>query len=452
MPDLDEAEAASNQERIARRVREAQQVLDDNWLGSSTKPAPDLYPHQWNWDSGFIAIGNSHYRPNRARQELTSLFEAQWDNGMVPQIVFNEDALGGYFPEPDFWQAERSPNAPGDHLTSGITMPPVHGMAVWHVVANTGESQASLEWAEDMFPKLIDLHAFLYRERDPEDEGLAYIRHPWESGLDNSPVWDHPLEQIDLAQVNVPEYERRDLSTDIPEEQRPGDRDYDRYVYLVDLFRQNNYDEQAIERTCPFLVQDPLFNSILSASNQGLILLADRLGKSADQLREWDRRTRRGLNQKLWDEETGLYQSYDRVNETVLREPTSMSFMPLLCQAASPRRAQRLYEVLESKSFCPIDADYCINIPNYDLNGKDFDGDNYWRGPVWINTNWLLMTGIRRYGWDQKYRTVRDAIVELICQEGFHEYFDPHDGTGYGTDGFSWSAALFLDVYHNHLD
>ena len=28
---------------------------------------------------------------------------------------------------------------------------------------------------------------------------------------------------------------------------------------------------------------------------------------------------------------------------------------------------------------------------------------------------------------------------------GFREYFDPFNGTGYGTDGFGWSAALTID-------
>ncbi|HEW81575.1 MAG TPA: hypothetical protein ENH18_04310 [Nitrospirae bacterium] len=113
---------------FADYIEKAKKILDDNWLGSSTKPAPSLYPHQWNWDSAFIAIGRSHYDTDRAIQEMESLFRAQWSNGMVPQIVFNADALGHYFPEPDFWQVEKSPHAPQDRLTSGITMPPVQAI------------------------------------------------------------------------------------------------------------------------------------------------------------------------------------------------------------------------------------------------------------------------------------------------------------------------------------
>ena len=65
-------------------VEKAKRILDQNWMGASTKPAPALYPHQWNWDSGFIAIGRSHYDTARAMQEIETLFDAQWKNGMVP--------------------------------------------------------------------------------------------------------------------------------------------------------------------------------------------------------------------------------------------------------------------------------------------------------------------------------------------------------------------------------
>ena len=108
-------------------VAGARAVLAKNDLGTSTKPAPQLYPHQWNWDSAFIALGYAHYNENRAMQELRSLFKNQWENGMVPQIVFNPRALGHYFPEPDFWQV------PGGRLTSGITMPPLHAVACHHI-------------------------------------------------------------------------------------------------------------------------------------------------------------------------------------------------------------------------------------------------------------------------------------------------------------------------------
>ncbi len=70
-------------------IGKAKKVLENNWTGSFTKPSLKLYPHQWNWDSGFISIGYSHFKQKKARTELESLFKGQWKNGMLPNIVFH---------------------------------------------------------------------------------------------------------------------------------------------------------------------------------------------------------------------------------------------------------------------------------------------------------------------------------------------------------------------------
>jgi hypothetical protein len=67
---------------------QAAAVLRGNDQGRWTKAAPRLYPHQWSWDSAFIAIGWAHVDLRRALTELKQLFAAQWATGMVPHIVF----------------------------------------------------------------------------------------------------------------------------------------------------------------------------------------------------------------------------------------------------------------------------------------------------------------------------------------------------------------------------
>ena len=97
-----------SEELLDEIAAEARRVLDENWLGASTLPSRTLYPHQWSWDSAFIAIGRSWYDEARAQQELRSLFHGQWADGRVPHIVFNpavaEDA---YFPGPAFWESSK---------------------------------------------------------------------------------------------------------------------------------------------------------------------------------------------------------------------------------------------------------------------------------------------------------------------------------------------------------
>jgi glycogen debranching enzyme len=87
----------------------------------------------------------------------------------------------------------------------------------------------------------------------------------------------------------------------------------------------------------------------------------------------------------------------------------------------------------------------CFSVPNFNVENAQFDRQKYWRGPVWININWLLMHGLRRYGFHEKAESVRQDIIELVRRFGFYEYFDPFEGTGYGSNSFSWTAALFLD-------
>ncbi len=140
-----------------RYLKKARGILDNNWTGSYTKPSPALYPHQWNWDTGFIAIGKAHYDQPGAMAELDSLFSAQWGSGMLPHIIFNPDSLGHYFPEPDFWQTERSPHAPTDRLTSGITQPPTHAIAVEEILNNARDLETVRPFLERIYSKIIKM-------------------------------------------------------------------------------------------------------------------------------------------------------------------------------------------------------------------------------------------------------------------------------------------------------
>jgi glycogen debranching enzyme len=68
----------------------------------------------------------------------------------------------------------------------------------------------------------------------------------------------------------------------------------------------------------------------------------------------------------------------------------------------------------------------------------------YWRGPVWVLVNWMVVDGLAHAGLDGLARRLREATLALVTREGFCEYFDPRDGTGIGGQGFSWTAALTL--------
>lgn len=429
-------------------VRRARAVLDGNWCDGYTKPAPRLYPHQWSWDSAFIAIGSAAYAPSRARAELAALFRGQWANGMLPHIVFH-DPSGDYFPGPDFWETHRSAHAPRDVRTSGITNPPVHAIAALKLYQRDPDEQTA-NFLRALFPKICAFHRYLYEQRDPEREGLAYVRHPWESGLDNSPVWDAVLARLGPDVLPVPAYRRRDLDL-VAAAQRPTARDYDRYVGLVALAKRLGYDETALARECPFAVQDPLFNSILCRANEALAELAELVGQDPGEAREWYAQTRTAVEEKLWDPAHSVYVAYDLAERGRLVAGSIAGFAPLFGGIPSQERAATLRTGLTAPGFWGRRGEL-YRVPSYDREGAAFDPRKYWRGPVWINTDWLLYQGLTRYGFAEQAAALRHDMVELVDRFGFSEYFGPfrrsEEGPtgGLGSPDFSWSAALLIDL------
>ena len=98
-------------------------VLKMNDRGNYTQPAGHLYPHQWLWDSCFIAIGMRHLDLERAKMEILSLQRGQWHNGMLPNIIFRDDSQ--YRTDRNMWRSWLNPYAPDDVTTTGITQPPM---------------------------------------------------------------------------------------------------------------------------------------------------------------------------------------------------------------------------------------------------------------------------------------------------------------------------------------
>ena len=424
-------------------ARQAKRVLDFNWTGEYTRPSPRLYPHQWSWDSAFIAIGYARYDQERAMQELCHLFENQWTNGLLPQIVFDSRS-DRYFPGMDFWHAECSHSEVCVYKTSGVVQPPIQATAALHVYRHAVDRPGARAFLEEAFPRLKAWHDYLYRERDPKGEGLVYIRHPWESGMDNSPMWDPILLRMRLRPLEIPAYRRVDTHA-VSAEDRPEGAAYDRFAYLVKLFSERDYDERRIREDCPFLVQDVLFNALLCQGERDLAEIACILKEDPSASKERAQETARAMNRKLWDEEQASYLDFDLVSGQPIRVYAAAGFLPLYAGIPDERSARRMLDGLRDSGFC-LDQEGVIPVPSYDRYGYGFSPSRYWRGPVWININWLLMRGLERYGFENEAARLRETIIELARRAGFFEYFDPLTGEGHGSDFFSWTAALFLDV------
>ena len=159
-------------------------VLHGNDAGNWTRAAPVLYPHQWSWDSAFIAIGWAHLDVQRAMTELESLFAAQWATGMVPHLVFRAGSDHPYFPGPEWWDTSVSSAAPAAPIkTTGICQPPVHALALQRIWQLTPPQQRPEIRArvQAIYPRMVNWHRYLATQRDPEASGLVTTYHPWKA-------------------------------------------------------------------------------------------------------------------------------------------------------------------------------------------------------------------------------------------------------------------------------
>ncbi|MET9107398.1 hypothetical protein ABZX29_12540 [Streptomyces zhihengii] len=428
--------------------RGAARVLIDNWTGVSTVPSRTLYPHQWSWDSAFIAIGLRHLSARRAQQELESLLNAQWADGRIPHIVFNPAvAHSAYFPSPDFWQsshAGRKSGAPAATETSGIVQPPVHALAAWLVHLTDPAESRRRGFLPRVLPRLTAWHDYLLGRRDLGGGGLAAVVHPWEPGMDNSPCWDTALHRI---QPSAPSgFRRADLHHGHPAD-RPTDLDYGRYVRLAADYREAGYDDRTARFA--FAVEDPSFNALLIVSEWALAAMAQELAMPGRRHTERAGRLTRALVDRLWDEEARIFRVRDLHDDRPVAERSVSGLIPLVVPHLPDQVIHGLRATLTGPHF---DAPTGGLVPSYDLTGPAFDATRYWRGPAWFNTSWLIERGLRTHGLACEADRIRTSFLGQAEQSGFAEYIDPSTGTGRGAQNFSWTAALTLDLLSDRTE
>ncbi len=429
-------------------LERAKNLLLENWNGEYTIPGPGLYPHHWGWDTPVVASAYSCFDMEKGMQEFSHLINAQWDNGMIPHIVFEPDA-DGYFPAGDFYQVHRSDDAPEGIETSGLIQPPTQAIGLYYLYRNCENHEDAEEFVRRMFPKIMDFHRYLMEYRDPEDSGAITILHPWEC-MDDLPVWDDALERMDTSEA--PDYERKDLQHIGDPSERPPDSFYDCFIYLIDRMRKKDYDFKEIYPDHPFKFKDVVNTSILYMANNCLLEIAEDFDFDTEEIEEWQDLISSNFNDNFKPSpDSRMYYSYDLVAEEFAEVPTVASLLPLFSGMLSPGEAEPLIEVVGDFQFC---AGKCIKpmIPTTSFNHSSFSPDTYWRGPVWAITTWLIYAGLRHYGKDESAEMIRDGFLELVEEHGFREYYSPTTGEGKGIDKFTWTASVVIDMLEEKVE
>ena len=415
---------------MSATVEAARAILRANDRGGYTVPTAGLYPYQWNWDAAFVAMGWITFDEPRAWRELERLLEGQWEDGMVPHIIFH-GAKSEYFPGPDVWKTK------GPVPASGISQPPVLATSVRHCWTAARDRALAEERVAALYPKILAWHRWWVAARDPEGSGLVGCLHPWESGMDNSPAWDAAFARVS---PNPTTPIRRSDTGHVGADMRPSDDFYKRVIALIDLYASLDWEPRALWARTPFKVADLAINAILHRANRDLLGLATRFGTAAERAELSARlETTAAAIDRLWSDAAGLYLPRDLISREPIEAAISAGFLPAWAGVANAARVRAMAATLERWV-----AKLRYLVPSASPEDPRFEAKRYWRGPVWCIMNMMIAEGFRAGGEADLAERIKADTAALISRAGFHEYFDPLTGAGLGGDQFSWTASVAL--------
>ncbi len=161
--------------------------------------------------------------------------------------------------------------------------------------------------------------------------------------------------------------------------------------------------------------------------------------------KQWEIKAKELLNRMislLW---TGEYFTVRRSGGDIIAQPpTSMlSVMPLV-----------LGDLLDKDIYDKLKEQLCTRFltahgpATEAYAGPLYEADGYWAGPIWAPTTYLLIDGLRRGGdselADEISRRFCDCIQHIA--KGNYENFDALTGEGLRAPGYSWTAAVNLQL------
>ena len=238
---------------------------------------------------------------------------------------------------------------------SGITQPPVIAWGAWSVYEKSGNKQ---------FLKTVfeNNKAFLLWCRDNRrknsDELYSWHTNPDlnnrcdESGMDNSPRFDT-----------------------------------DSDLYAIDF--------------CCFMANEIRF----------MKKIADELGdkESSDFFGSWYEKIKTDINNTLWCEEDGFYYDYDITLNKFHNVQSVSSFLPIFAGICDDNQFRKLMAHLEN----PDEFGTEFPIPSISKKDSTF-GTDMWRGPVWINYNYMIYKGLADYGYHELSKKIKDTTLDVI--------------------------------------
>ena len=248
------------------------------------------------------------------------------------------------------------------------------------------EQDGDAEFLNEIYEPVVRWNKWWFEYNDIDHDGLCEYEHPFSSGLDDSPLWDEGMP-----------------------------------------------------------VESPDLNTYLVLQQEALGRIAGVIGEKAD-AKMWEQRASELMQRMLeqeWDAGTGLFWANHSGVRVNVRTPFSL--FPLLTGRLSAEVSRGLVDHLTNEhefwSRYPV--------PTVAMDDPMYDPMRMWRGPAWINVNYLLIEGLQRSGYPEVARELRRRTLDLVCgREDIYEYYNPETGERplQAASTFGWSAAMFIDL------
>jgi len=194
-----------------------------------------------------------------------------------------------------------------------------------------------------------------------------------------------------------------------------------------------------------FWVKDVPFNSILVENLKLLSLIAAKLNFDKES-KYYHQKTLliKNAMRKLMLEDGIFWSTYGKDYKKI-KVKTWAIFSPLFAKVATEQEAKNLIK----NFFLNPDEFYLpFILPTTSKSDPAFDPKGFWRGPIWMSTNWIVFKGLKNYGFTAEAKYLLDSSLKLLEKSGFREQYNPFTGGGYGARNFTW-GGLVVDMLEN---
>lgn len=254
------------------------------------------------------------------------------------------------------------------------------------VAMHVYDQTGDLALLRDIYEPLVRWNSWWFGLNDDDADGIVQYSHPFSSGLDDSPLWDEGMP-----------------------------------VEAVDL------------------------NTYLCLQMEALGKMARILGRMREATL-WRSRAdalARRIVEHFYDESAGLF--WSQHEHRPIKVLTPFSLYPLWTGRLAPAvNARLLAHLRDPSSFWTAHP-----LPTVALSDPRHDSQQMWRGPVWININYIFVEALQRINEQALAGELAEQTLRLVMgQSDIYEYYHPLTGEPppKAAPMFGWSAACFIDL------